>query len=127
MAGRQVLDLLAGVRFPYPVLFEIHMNDFTDEQKAAFREQFPNGLGGRGRVAPSIPKGPYCYDETGLCPHWSRKEDENGQVLPHCGRLNLFSNPYNLLGYDKDEPDPRDNLIWDQCKECGINDNWDED
>jgi hypothetical protein len=32
-----------------------------------------------------IPKGFYCYDEKGVCPYWSLKEDlpekENGIVL----------------------------------------------
>lgn len=59
---------------------------------------------------PEIPPGCYCYtyvdDKRVLCPHW--KKTEAGAT---CQLLQLNSVEY--------EPH---NLIWDQVKECGIND-----
>ena len=47
-----------------------------------------------------IPKGIYCYDENGRCPYWERKKAGEG----YCHVIQKSSY-----------------LLWDQCKECGIN------
>ena len=61
-----------------------------------------------------IPKGCYCYDENGNCPYWhlfkSLPKQENG----YCHRLKAGDWEIDRLS-----------LLWDQVKECGIND--DED
>ena len=62
-----------------------------------------------------IPEGPYCYGPNGVCPFWSRWEDQ----YPH------QSNGYCSLlerGDWMDSENGGTSLLWDQCKECGIND-----
>ena len=59
-----------------------------------------------------IPSGTYCYSEKGRCPFWrilkTRPHQENGYCLYlHQGD---FSDGLGLL--------------WDQCKECGVNDDY---
>lgn len=51
-----------------------------------------------------IPRGIYCYDENGTCPYW-RKVGENG----FCDYMELGDENLDI------------GLLWDQCKECGIN------
>ncbi len=71
---------------------------------------------------PEIPVGLYCYDgwrkdENGkmrqgrICPHWQRTE--NGA---RCNLINREDHTY--CGF---------HLIWDQVKECGINEGRDDD
>ncbi len=68
-----------------------------------------------------IPLGVYCYDGNGLCPHWRR---EGNWV--YCDHLKIATEVAS-------EPEPSEphapsheyvslSLIWDQCKECGVND-----
>ncbi len=71
-----------------------------------------------------IPKGQYCYSITGIdtkgkllsktCPFWhirlNAPEQENG----FCSLLNRADNDEGL------------SLLWDQVKECGINDSDDD-
>lgn len=69
-----------------------------------------------------IPKGMYCYEgfrfdpETqklkviNLCPYWSRREDKPAQMNGYCSFLEAG-----------DWEDEGLSLLWDQCKECGIN------
>lgn len=56
-----------------------------------------------------IPNGKYCYDfidgERKVCPYWRRFK--NGAV---CELVKLVSIDCDI-----------DNFIWDQVKECGIN------
>src|SRR3989304_8748313 len=61
-----------------------------------------------------IPYGPYCYDEHGLCPYWSRNPFEEGQNNGHCVDLN-----------EGDWEEEHFSLFWDQCKECSHN--WDDE
>jgi hypothetical protein len=60
-----------------------------------------------------IPKGTYCYDENGLCPWWSRNDDQPDQENGHCAYLE-----------EGDWENPGLGLLWDQVKECGVNDDW---
>ena len=57
-----------------------------------------------------IPNGIYCYDENGVCPFWgidkTKPEQENG----YCVFIPL--NDWESEGFP---------LLWDQVKECGIN------
>ena len=77
-----------------------------------------------------IPRGPYCYDENGDCPYWSLDKDRPRQRNGYCAYLGKGD-------WDLNEErvwiDPKGNeisgkeiglplsLLWDQCKECGIN------
>ena len=77
-----------------------------------------------------IPQGAYCYDENGTCPYWSirfpksRTEYSNGEeYLSYKEQAELQDD--QCCGYcsfldqwDWDEGGE----LWDQCKECGIND-----
>ena len=58
-----------------------------------------------------IPSGIYCYDEKGICPYWhlfkSMPDKDNG----YCHFLK--SGDWEAEGLS---------LLWDQVKECGIND-----
>jgi len=58
-----------------------------------------------------IPKGLYCYDENGVCPYWSLSKNGGYQNNGYC----------SYLKYGDYEPDGCFSLLWDQCKECGIN------
>ena len=58
-----------------------------------------------------IPKGCYCYDENGLCPFWDKMESMPEQQNGYC---------HWLQSGDFEEDGTM--LLWDQCKECGIND-----
>jgi hypothetical protein len=59
-----------------------------------------------------IPKGMYCYDANGVCPYWgldtNRPTHENG-----------FCTFIPMNDWDCNIGIP---LLWDQVKECGIND-----
>jgi len=101
-----------------------------------------------------IPPGPYCYvpdieknknkdkDDhayyTKTCPYWGYIKDE-GVDICHCSFLNESSIPNGTSSEDyaklkKKYGEGKDlwdkftgDLIWDQVKECGINDNWEEE
>jgi hypothetical protein len=83
-----------------------------------------------------IPKGCYCYEHTGrmktvfheeigqhievpeikCCPYWSKRRDKPYQENGYCSYLESG---------DWDEPSAI-SLLWDQVKECGINDDIEE-
>ena len=86
-----------------------------------------------------IPKGPYCYDENGLCPNFKHKWI-GGVEIYWCKHLNqggignsTTDEEFKMLKrfHKTDEDDdiygiyPL-SLLWEQVKECGIN-NEDED
>ena len=62
-----------------------------------------------------IPEGEYCYSYDGgrfcLCPFWSKNPLHEDQENGYC---------YYLDRGDW-ETDSATSLLWDQCKECGIN------
>lgn len=73
--------------------------------------------------ASKIPKGPYCYTTDGIfkgttlkikiCPYWDKVKNAPEQENGYCHYL--------------DEGDFDDGpcfLLWDQVKECGVNDDW---
>lgn len=71
-----------------------------------------------------IPHGMYCYtpldvrDATGHmaikpCPFWSRRADKDEQESGHCAFMDVGD--WETGG-----------LLWDQVKECGVNDECDE-
>lgn len=85
-----------------------------------------------------IPKGEYCYDEKGLCPYWSKRKDKPNQENGYCaflgrGDWNLnASKKKTLMHQDGTKWSPSEmpfgiGLIWDQCKECSINEYTDEE
>ena len=59
-----------------------------------------------------IPKGDYCYDENGICPYWDIKLDKPEQENGYCKYLNRGDWEVDYLS-----------LLWDQVKECGVNEN----
>jgi hypothetical protein len=87
-----------------------------------------------------IPNGPYCYgvSRKDTCPYWSIKDDLPHQYNGYCSYLEqsdvditLSMKPLtNLCNGEKvkavDLPFPV-SLLWDQCKECGINDEDEDD
>lgn len=62
-----------------------------------------------------IPPGLYCYTYEGnnavVCPYWSIDTKQQTQANGYCAFLKLGD-------WMEDGTD----LLWDQCKECGIND-----
>lgn len=60
-----------------------------------------------------IPNGVYCYDKNGLCPYWSLNKDKPYQENGYCHYMKLGDWESEGLS-----------LLWDQCKECGENDEW---
>lgn len=67
------------------------------------------------RVRQLVPHGGYCYDKRGSCPFWSRFD----------GIYPSQSNGYCSLMERGDwmRGPGGTSLLWDQCKECGINEN----
>lgn len=72
-------------------------------------------------------KTPYCYTPTKRlengykirkCPYWKqlKEKDEYGEPICYCRYLKSRS-----------EYEDPGNLIWDMVKECGINDEWEEE
>jgi hypothetical protein len=61
-----------------------------------------------------IPQGLYCYDENGRCPWWSVNLRYPKQNNGYCSYL--------------EKGDWMDNfgLLWDQVKECGVNEDWED-
>jgi len=56
-----------------------------------------------------IPKGPYCYDKNGLCPHWARRTDKTEHDCGYCGFMDRGD--WEVEGLS---------LLWDQVKECNL-------
>lgn len=65
-----------------------------------------------------VPQGHYCYDSDGLCPFWDRFSSYPEQGNGYCGLMER--------GDWMAKGNGGTFLLWDQCKECGINEN-DED
>jgi len=74
-----------------------------------------------------IPAGLYCYSrksgwkycadgtpyfETEICPYWASNPDKDEQESGYCAFLKAGDWEAEGIG-----------LLWDQCKECGINEN----
>jgi len=57
-----------------------------------------------------IPVGIYCYDDKGLCEYWELRPDKPPQMNGYCRFLK-----------EGDWESRRFGLLWDQCKECGVN------
>ena len=66
-----------------------------------------------------IPEGPYCYgvsvnsdgeNEIRICPYWHKDETREEQNNGYCSFLD--EGDWEVEGLS---------LLWDQCKECGIN------
>lgn len=83
-----------------------------------------------------IPKGDYCYSEKSVCPYWSVREDRVEQENGYCSFLGKGDVEINQTAVledmdtgekisGKDIPFPV-GLLWDQVKECGINDEYED-
>lgn len=64
----------------------------------------------KGVLERIIPKGDYCYDENGCCPFLSVNEEMPKQMGGYCHYLQKGDWQQNGT-----------TLLWDQCKQCGIN------
>ena len=84
-----------------------------------------------------IPRGVYCYDEVGVCPYWDSDKDKPYQYNGYCWFLEKgdwdlnkekkWTNTQTGEIETGDEIGLPMSLLWDQCKECGIDDDIDED
>ena len=83
-----------------------------------------------------IPKGPYCYDENGLCSYWKLLGKYHEQEDGYCEFLGYgdweineqkdlgviyIKGKSSRLKFSGHEIGLPIGLLWDQCKECGIN------
>jgi len=59
-----------------------------------------------------VPRGMYCYDENGNCPYWDKAENGQEHEDGYCWLMR------------KGDWDPDMDLLWDQCKACGIREDW---
>ena len=62
-----------------------------------------------------IPEGCYCESGSYLCPFWDYVEGRNDMEDGYCRYLKKGDLEFW-------EEDGFDSLLWDMCKECGIND-----
>jgi hypothetical protein len=79
-----------------------------------------------------IPNGSYCYGENGKCPFWDIDESKPSQENGYCHYLKKGDWDFNSEGGTITdmktgetfhiEHNPFNGLLWDQVKECGIND-----
>jgi hypothetical protein len=84
-----------------------------------------------GEDPAAVPAGPYCYFEmlrvgkdangapimrTVYCPFWAANPDAPEQAYGYCAKLGTG-----------DWVEGGTILLWDQCKECGVNDDADDD
>jgi len=86
-----------------------------------------------------IPKGMYCYDEHGTCPYWKKIKNKHSQECGYCEYLGVGDWERNeKLNEEAEWKDSKGNtveveeylplsLLWDMCKECGVNDYTDEE
>jgi len=76
----------------------------------------------------------YCYDENGTCPYWSLDPEGEEQANGYCSFLEMGDKGMHIGSAwlcdckpVTDVPDFISNgLLWDMVKECGINDEYDE-
>jgi hypothetical protein len=95
-----------------------------------------------------IPSGPYCYTYEGdnfkICPYWDTVEGAPEQANGYCKFLEksdidlakeaMESSDVVISDVNGKELDKEDipdfifmGLLWDQVKECGINDIWEDE
>jgi hypothetical protein len=84
-----------------------------------------------------IPKGIYCYNRNKLCPYWSLNKDHEYQNNGYCSllksgdwetskekghwRIRQSDGSYKEVIASGEEMGLFTGLLWDQVKECGIN------
>jgi hypothetical protein len=59
-----------------------------------------------------VSRGMYCYDEKGTCPYWDKAENGEDQNNGYCWLM------------CKGDWDADMDLLWDQCKACGLKNDW---
>ncbi len=73
-----------------------------------------------------IPQGIYCYDQNGLCPHWKHRGEF--YYCEHLKQAHEGNAPEPTTSPDPGYEHVREfSLLWDQVKECGVNDDLTED
>jgi hypothetical protein len=89
-----------------------------------------------------IPAGPYCYTYIDsyryVCPYYSIRKGYHSQEDGYCAYLGKGDYEINREAYWTSGDDPGGepqtaveigipmSLLWDMCKECGINTEWEE-
>lgn len=72
-----------------------------------------------------IPYGIYCYElisvskervKTNVCPYWHRDPTKPEQMNGYCSYMDISDWEGDGFG-----------LLWDMVKECGINEEWDDE
>jgi len=64
-----------------------------------------------------IPKGPYCYGSNGIiCPFWRKNNKKADELSGYCELLEIGDWMGDGMGD-----------LWQQIKECSINEGWDDD
>jgi len=86
-------NILAGVVSESQRIVPMVSADLTEEQCKAL-----------------IPQGNYCYGAKCKCPFWDVLEEFPHQDNGYCHYLKSGDFQHSGLG-----------LLWDQCKECGVN------
>ena len=110
--------------FNEPEEIEIHLNDLREELIVKLLEYQKY-------------KGIYCYDENGKCPYWDLREDKPYQRNGYCSFMEKGDWDFNATReYKSDQTGETQtadeiglpfSLLWDSCKECGINNEIEED
>ena len=67
----------------------------------------------RHQVKMMVPFGCYCYDGKGNCPFWDKMEEFGHQSDGYCHLIQRG----DFMASENDGTF----LLWDQCKECGVN------
>ena len=111
------------------------LQKFMEESKEQIYKAFkiPKGLMIDGKLDTSvIPKGGYCYGEKGTCPYWTLSENHPEQENGYCAYLKQgdweinASTEKTLIDNHGKKWSPAEmpfgiGLLWDQIKDCGIN------
>ena len=79
-----------------------------------------------------IPKGSYCYNANGICPFWDKDNTKDEQENGYChflkrGDWDMNAEGGRMIDVKTGEVIELDyysigGLLWDQVKECGVND-----
>ena len=74
------------------------------------------------KINTGIPKGIYCYDENGRCPHWELRGDKPEQHNGYCRYLKRGDWEAEIpTDFPEGFPTCCISLLWDAVKECSEN------
>ena len=74
------------------------------------------------KVLTYIPSGYYCYNDDGICPHWSINKEYPHQYNGYCSFLKRGDWEAEIPpDFPPNLPTSCISLIWDKVKECHVN------